>query len=90
MKFNLRGDHGVSCILTKQSETRWKLRTIDGWCRYGLVENSKSLAFVNPSGGPFIALGDKLSLLHRKLPPVTITKIDNEEGIGIVITTEPS
>lgn len=78
----------MSSVLTKQSETRWKLLTLDGWCRYGLVENSTSLAFVDPSGGPFISLGDKLSLLHRKLPPVTITKIENEEGIGIVITTQ--
>lgn len=90
MKFNIRGRSGLSCVLTKESETRWKMRTLDGWCKYGLVENSDALAFVDPSGGPFIALGDKLSLFHRKLPNVTIVKIENEEGIGIVITTEPS
>jgi hypothetical protein len=90
MKHILKGRYGPSATLKQESKNRWALRIKSGCCRFGLTEDKQSLSFVDPEGGPFIALGDKLSLLHRKLPPVTITKIDNEEGIGIVITTEPS
>lgn len=39
-------------------------------------------SFIDPSGGPFIGVGCKLSDLHRKLPASTVTKV----GFGVYDT----
>lgn len=87
MKYEIKGRYGISCTLRQESRNRWKLRVKSGMCRFGLSNDPESLGFVDPSGGPFIALGDPLHRYHRDLPKVKITKIVHVKGRGIVLHT---
>ncbi len=88
MKHILKGRYGPSATLKQESKNRWALRIKSGCCRFGLTEDKQSLSFIDPEGGPFIRIGDKLSEIQRDLPPVTITKIVHTKGRGITLHTE--
>lgn len=68
--------YGDTVTFRQLNENTW-LFSVDNdlpW-RFGGV-------FVDPSGGPFIRVGCKLSDLHRKLPASVITKV----GFGVYDT----
>lgn len=46
------------------------------------------LMYVDPSGGPFMHVGDPLNKFHKDLPDRKIVKILNGEG-GIIFELEP-
>ena len=50
----------------------------DGWLRVG-KNNEGEIAFVDPSGGPFLALG-------HKVENKTIEKIEFKQGTGYILT----
>ena len=89
MTHQIKGRYGISCTIRQESKNRWAFRTKSGMCRFGLSDDPESLGFVDPSGGPFIALGDSLNYYHRDLPAVKIAKIIHVKGRGIVLHTEP-
>jgi hypothetical protein len=68
----LTGRYGPSAELTQIADNRWKLKSIDTLCRYG-VEGDK-LIFVDPGGGPFICIGTELEIGTVK----SIESIGNE------------
>lgn len=87
MTYQIKGRYGISCTLKQESRNRWKLRVKSGTCRFGLTPDHESLSFIDPEGGPFIALGDNLNYCHRDLPDVKITKIVHAKGRGIMLHT---
>ena len=58
----------------------------DNYYRIGYQEDSEELYMVDPSGGPFIAIGYNLKELHRNLKGIvkSIKKIDK----GFLLKTE--
>lgn len=88
MTHQIKGRYGISCILRQESRNRWALRIKSGMCRFGGSADAESLGFVDPSGGPFIALGETLNRYHRDLPAVKITKIVHAIGRGIILHTK--
>lgn len=87
MTYQIKGRYGISCTLKQESRNRWKLRVKSGMCRFGLTPDHESLSFIDPDGGPFIALGDSLNYYHRDLPKVKVTKIVHAKGRGIMLHT---
>ena len=55
------------------------------WVRYGYRTNPKHIEFVDPSGGPFISVGSKLSSYHKDLPNKSIVRIDSDSNIKLFV-----
>ncbi len=89
---NIKGRYGtVTCQLTQIDESRWRLQTESGFCRFGMFPESEEgrvgLSFCDPSGGPFIALGSTLSDFDKRLPEKMVTGIHStEEGIVLAVS----
>lgn len=55
------------------------------YVRYGFRDTPEHIQFVDPSGGPFIAVGSKLSNQHEDLPDKVIIKITTADGIKFYV-----
>ncbi len=42
-----------------------------------ITNYDKTLSAIDPDGGPYIAIGDKLSRFNKALPDITISKIEH-------------
>jgi len=73
---NIQGRYGVSCTITKAGPNRWKFNC-HGSCRFG--SNDNGLTFVDPSGGPFIGIGDTLKSINKNLPDEKIISIESDD-----------
>lgn len=82
----IRGHYGAhTCSLNKVSDNSYELELVDDFCRFGLAEGG-GYFFVDPSGGPFMAVGESLRRFHKDLPDTPIRAIERDET-GIVIVT---
>lgn len=80
--YPIRGRYGISAHI-ELVDDKYRFATVDDFCRFGHAEEGYS--FVDPSGGPFIAVGDKLSYFHPNLPDDRITSISRDEN-GVFFT----
>ncbi len=54
--------------------------------RFGFKKTPDAITFVDPSGGPFISVGTKLSDYSEDLPSKTIRRIEmGEDGIKLFV-----
>ena len=83
--FKIIGRNGHSCTLTKLKPKKYLISFVNPVARFGSDENG--LTFIDPSGGPFIGVGDVLKGIHPKLPNKAIVSIERNESL-LIITTE--
>lgn len=75
-KIKWRNRYGNTVTFRRINKNTWLFDVDNEWpWRFGGD-------FVDPSGGPFIGVGCKLSDLHRKLPASVVTKV----GFGVYDT----
>ena len=82
-KIELKSRYGDIHILEKIEDKKYKFLPSDNYMRCGLTEDKNKYHFVDPSGGPFISVGNKLQEVDA-----TVKEIEFVEGIGTVITFE--
>jgi hypothetical protein len=83
--FKIIGRNGHSCTLTKLKPKKYLISFVNPVARFGSDENG--ISFIDPSGGPFIGVGDALRNIHPKLPNKAIVSIERNESL-LIITTE--
>lgn len=89
--FDVVGRYGYSCTFVEVDKNTFKLIIHSKLCRFGgfaADSDKEGLSFVDPSGGPFIAIDTPLKEYHHKLPNKIIKKITNRLDDGIVIVVE--
>jgi hypothetical protein len=81
------GHYGTHTASLTPIPEGFKLETESGFCRFGSAAGG-GLSFVDPSGGPFIHVGDKIADIVRGLESEAVIKrIDSTEE-GIILVTE--
>ena len=81
------GHYGTNTASLTPIPEGFKLETESGFCRFG-SDAVGNLFFVDPSGGPFIGVGDRISEIVQGLESEAVVKrIDSTEE-GIILVTE--
>jgi hypothetical protein len=80
----IKGHYGtVTCHLIPVDAYKYRIEFANGFYRMGFA-NGGDYAFVDPSGGPFMHVGDPANEIHRRLPKKPIRAITKDEK-GIYI-----
>lgn len=73
--FKIFGRSGHSCTLTKLNRKRYLLSFVLPYIRCGYGEDTETIEYVDPSGGPFISVDTSLKEYNTKLPDKKISSI---------------
>jgi len=83
MKTQIQGRYGVSGTIEEVSPDRFQIVVTEGnTCRFG--SDDDGVTFVDPSGGPFMAIGYQLPATNK-----VIHQIECSEA-GIFFITKPT
>ena len=80
-KIFLHNRDNAKLTLVSEDEKLWKLNVDEAhkyvfeYCRIGYMNDNKTIEFVDPSGGPFLSIGQKIS---EDKEIISIINIDDE------------
>ncbi len=72
--YDITGRYGISCTIKQIDDSHYGFKSKDGFVRMG-QDADGHMSFVDPSGGPMIALQDRLCEIDRRLPDKLITEM---------------
>ena len=81
-KIELYNRYHSDVYLEQIENNAWKLSGDDNalhWIRVGYSDKEDTIAFIDPSGGPFLSVGGKVE-------GKTISEIKHQKGLGFILT----
>lgn len=81
-KIELKSRYGDIHILEKIEDKKYKFLPSDNYMRCGLTDDKNKYHFVDPSGGPFISVGNKLEEANA-----VVKSIEYMEDIKATVVT---
>ena len=87
MEHKIRSRYGdIHKIIDNNDNSFDFIAADDSFTRFGFKKTPDAITFIDPSGGPFISVGSKLSDYSKDLPPKTIKRIKwGNDGIKLFV-----